>query len=47
MATVESSRTVSWWPNGQVAGSPEALIGRVISNVDGAPPEAQSWQRNS
>lgn len=37
-----SRRTVSSWPAGQVAGSPEALIGRASVNV--AP---QERQRNS
>ena len=31
--TVESSLTVSSWPEGQVAGSPEAVIGRETSKV--------------
>lgn len=33
-AIVDSSRTVSACPTGQSAGSPEALIGRLTSNVD-------------
>jgi hypothetical protein len=37
-----SSLTVSSWPSGQVAGSEEALIARVSTNVD---PHAR--QRNS
>ena len=42
MPTVVSSLTVSAWPWGQVAGSPEALIGRVTKNVS-----PQARQRNS
>jgi len=30
---MESSRTVSWCPSGQAAGSPEAAIGRCSVNV--------------
>jgi hypothetical protein len=41
-ATVESSRTVSSWPLGQLAGSPDAAIGRLTSNVS-----PQARQRNS
>ena len=41
-ATVESSRTVSGCPSGQVAGSDDALIGRCSTKV--AP---QERQRNS
>src|ERR1700761_3102807 len=33
MPTVVSSLTVSSWPCGQVAGSPDWLIGRVSKNV--------------
>jgi hypothetical protein len=32
-ATVESNRTVSPCPEGQAAGSPDAVIGRLTSNV--------------
>lgn len=41
-ATVDSSRTVSAWPAGQFAGSPDWLIERLTSKV-----LPQSWQRNS
>jgi hypothetical protein len=41
-ATVDSSLTVSVWPAGQDAGSPDALIERLTSKV----PE-HSRQRNS
>lgn len=40
--TVVSSLTVSSWPDGQAAGSLDALMGRSTSNVD-----AQVRQRNS
>ncbi|GLW65503.1 hypothetical protein Arub01_37470 [Actinomadura rubrobrunea] len=33
-ATVDSSLTVSSWPDGQVAGADASLIGRDTSNVD-------------
>ncbi len=33
-ATVDSSLTVSSWPDGQGAGSDDSAIGREISNVD-------------
>lgn len=39
---VESSRTVSSCPSGQVAGSRDALIGLLTSKV-----AEHSWQRNS
>ena len=42
MPTVVSSFTVSWWPCGQVAGSPDWLIGLVSRKVS---PHAR--QRNS
>ena len=41
-ATVGSSLTVSAWPAGHGAGSPDALIGRVTSKVS-----AHSRQRKS
>ena len=47
MATVESSLTVSGWPEGQVAGSLAALIGRDTSNTGAPPVLAQVRQRNS
>jgi hypothetical protein len=47
MATVESSFTVSGWPEGQVAGSLAALIGRDTSNTEVPPVLAQVRQRNS
>jgi hypothetical protein len=40
--TVDSSLTVSGWPAGQSAGSPDALIGRLTSKTS-----AQVRQRNS
>jgi hypothetical protein len=33
-ATVESSLTVSVWPDGQVADADDSAIGRDCSNVD-------------
>lgn len=41
-AIVESSFTVSLWPDGQVAGSDESAIGRDVSKV-----EPHARQRNS
>jgi hypothetical protein len=41
-ATVESSLTVSPWPCGHVAGSAEAVIGRLTSKVS-----PQARHRNS
>lgn len=41
-ATVESSLTVSAWPCGQLAGSPDSVIGRLTSKVS-----PQARQRNS
>jgi hypothetical protein len=40
--TTDSNFTVSEWPSGQSAGSEDALIGRLTSNV-----EPQALQRNS
>jgi hypothetical protein len=45
--SAEISFTVSWWPTGQVAGSPAALIGRLTSKTAAPPSWAQSRQRNS
>lgn len=39
---MDSNRTVSSWPAGQVAGSPEAAIGRCSVKVD-----PHDRQRNS
>jgi hypothetical protein len=47
IATVDSSFTVSWWPNGQAAGSLAALIGRLSSNTAVSPALAHARQRNS
>ena len=41
-AIVDSNRTVSSCPAGQLAGSRDALIGLLTSNV-----VRHSWQRNS
>lgn len=30
---MESNRTVSEWPEGQEAGAPDSLMGRLTSNV--------------
>src|SRR5829696_4927371 len=45
-ATVDSNRTASGWPAGQVAGSADSAIGRDSSKV-AVRGSVHSWQRNS